>query len=243
MTDDKTIETGSGRPRVRQIGLAHGRALHARTRHHAVPAQHADGAARRHGRDGRHDMGAGARRGRARLHRGDRADRRHRAERPAHGARQARLYRPPDQRAHRARARQCAGDTGRLLRAGRQLRPAQRQLGVSRHARRAAGRVRGGARRHRAQPQGGGLQDDLLRRRSRRQPGRPGRRRGQADPRLGRPGRDRAAGRRLLQCRQGAGRLSHQARRNAGAPSAFMPASWTPPNCWPRIRGASIFRA
>ena len=63
-----------------------------------------------------------------------RADRRHRAERPAHGARQAQRARAAAGREDRARARQRARRAGDRLRAGRQRRSADGAHALRRHA-------------------------------------------------------------------------------------------------------------
>ena len=163
----------------------------------------------------RHDLGRGPQRHFARLYHGDRAERRHRAERPAHGARQARLHRGLVRRGNRQGAGPDPGGAGDRLCAGGRLRPADRTPALPRHHGRARRRLCQDARRHRPQSQGRRLQDHLFHRRPRRQPEAPGRGGPAPDARMGAAGRPGDRRIRLLR-RRGRDRISQEPGRDAG---------------------------
>ena len=132
-----------------------------------------------------HDLDGGSRRRRRRPHDGHRAGGRHRAERAAHGARQAQRPRPRAGRADRGPARQCPGGAGRRLRARRRRRRHGRPHPLRRHDLGHARGVPGRARRRGAQLSPRRLSRHRADRRPRRLPVRSRRGRGEAEPRVG----------------------------------------------------------
>ena len=180
---------------------------------------------RHHGVARRDDLDGRARRPQGRQDHGHHLDRRHRAERPVAGHRQAQLRAARQLRRHRPQARQRAVRADRQVRARGRHRAQDRPHDQPRHDHDARGDLPGGADRHRREPAGARLQDHRLHRRQRRQPEGPEGRGRDADREVGRQGR-RPAHRRVLhlqrrdQALRGPGRAAQgpQERRHARRP-------------------------